>query len=87
MNDRLQTQSLFEKCRPQILAHMNERPDQHVIGLLRVEDVVRLEAEAPIAGNKFVGASPDAREIGQKAKRTLEARVVGVGLISTEIRV
>jgi hypothetical protein len=60
VNDRLQTQSLFEKCRPQILAHMDERSDQHVIGLLRVEDVVRLEAEAAIAGNKLVGAASDA---------------------------
>jgi hypothetical protein len=54
--------------------------------LFRVVDVVRLEAEAPVARGQFVYGLTNAREIRDEPKRTLRARVVGFGLIRPESR-
>lgn len=62
----------------------DRRTDQDVVRLLGVEDVVRLEAEAAIAGDEFVGDSADARKIRQQAERPLEASMVCLGLIAPE---
>ena len=55
----------IEKGGAQILPHMDERPDQHVIGFLRVEDVVRLKAKATVAGDELVGTDPDVGKFSQ----------------------
>jgi hypothetical protein len=45
---------------------VNQCANENVIALVGEKDVVRLEAEAAIAGNKFVGIGSDTRKIGEK---------------------
>ncbi len=78
--------SLFEEGGAQILPHVHQRSDQDVIRLLRVEDLMRLEAEAAIAGDEFVSSNVDARKVRQQAEGPLEARMVGFRLIAPEFR-
>lgn len=68
------------------MPHVDEGADQDVIRLLRVEDVVRLEAEAAIAGDELVGGNTDARKVRQQAERSLEASMVGFRLVAPEPR-
>jgi len=63
---------------------VNQRANENVIDFVGEKDVVRLEAEAAIAGNKFVGVGSDARKIGKKPECTLQARMVGVSLVAAE---
>ena len=80
----LDAEELFKKGWPQILPHMDERPDQHVARFLGVEDVVRLKAKATVAGHKFIGTRSDPGKLSQQIKGALETRMVGFGLIAAE---
>jgi hypothetical protein len=47
---------------------------------------VRLKTEAAVADNEFVGVDPDAGEVGNESESTFQTGVIGVSLISAEIR-
>ena len=63
---------------------MDQRADQHVVGFLGVEDVVRLEAEAAVASDEFVGAGADTGKVSQQTEGPFETRMISIGLIPTE---
>src|SRR5262249_5088737 len=63
---------------------MKHCADDNVVCLWRVENQVRLKTKAPMAGRKFVHCGADLRKVGDQAECTLEARMVGVSLISAE---
>jgi hypothetical protein len=46
---------LLEEAGTEVLPNMDACANQHVVGALRVEDVVRLKAKPAIAGNKLIG--------------------------------
>jgi hypothetical protein len=75
---------LLEKGRSKVLPDMNERTNEDVFDLRSEKNIMRLEAEAAVTGHKFVGADSDARKISEEPKRTLEACVIGICLISSE---
>jgi hypothetical protein len=52
---------------------MNQRPYQHVVTFLSVEDVVGLKAKAPMTRDKLIGAGSDAGEFSQETERALKA--------------
>ena len=68
----------LEKLRPDVLGGMQYRADENIRRFLRVEDVMRLKAEASIPLRQFVNPLAYTREVGEKAKRALQARVIGL---------
>jgi len=55
-------------------------------GFFGVKDVVRLKTEAAVADHEFVGVDPDAGKVGDEPESTFQTRVIGVSLVSAEIR-
>jgi hypothetical protein len=76
--------ALVEKFRPNILRRVGHGANDDPVGVVAVEDEMRLKAEAPITGHKAIGALPDTGKIGQKAECPLQARKIGIGLIAPE---
>lgn len=58
--------------------------DQNMSGFLRVEDIVGLESKTAVARRQFVDRLPDAWEIREQTERSLEARMIGFGLVWAE---
>lgn len=73
--------TLLKERRAQILANVDQRAYQNVIGLRSVENVVGLEAKTAVARSDLVDGCADAGKVGQKAKSALEACIVCVGLV------
>ncbi len=60
--------SLFEESGAEALAHMNQRTNKHVISLLSVKDVVRLETKSAVAGTEVVGIGSDTGKVRKQSK-------------------
>jgi hypothetical protein len=65
---------------------MQDGADHDVIGLVRVENEMRLEAKAAISRRKLDNGLANAREVREKAEGPFQTRIIGVSLIGAEIR-
>ena len=74
----------MKKLRPNVFGGVQDDADHDAIGLGRVENEMRLEAKAPIAGPQLVHRLADAREVREKAEGAFQTGVIGVRLAGSE---
>ena len=78
---------LFKQFRAEVLPDVDQCTDEHMVRPFRVKNVVRLETEAAVANDEFVGVGPYSGKVSNQPEGALQSRVIGIGLVAAKIRV